>query len=230
MEMHKSIRELAVEERPREKLLARGIESLVDAELLGIILSSGNRKESALELSRNLLREFGSITALSKASIQDFQKIPGIGLAKAMKLVASFELGRRKLAAANFKVRITDSGDIGKYMMHKIGHYQTEYFIALFLNRAHEIKAEKTISTGGMHATIIDMRILFHEALKYLASAIVVVHNHPSGNVNPSQSDISITAKIRDAGLLLDIPLLDHVIVSERGYFSFSNEGMLNSQ
>lgn len=227
---HIAIRNLTVEERPREKLLKHGVESLADAELLGLVLASGTPRVSALELSRELLAHFGGIESLSRAAVEDLLRLPGIGFAKSMKLVAAFELGRRRQAASHYRVKVKEASDVGKYMVHRIGHYETEVFVALYLNRANEIKAEKTISRGGVHATVIDTRVIFREALKHLATAVIVVHNHPSGNINPSQADIEITKKLKAAGEYLDIPLLDHVIVSDRGYFSFVTEGLLNEK
>ena len=214
-------------ERPREKLQQRGVNAISDAELLGIILGSGTHKVSAIDLGRTLLHHFGSMEALAKASIKELCHVKGIGPAKAVSLVATFELGRRKEAMEHFPKQFTNSHKAAKYLKSKIGDLLQENFYVLILNRNNRLIGEKLISMGGISATVIDPKLVFKEVVASLGSAIIISHNHPSGSTEPSGADIQITKKLKDAGKLFDVQLLDHIIVSSSGYFSFADNGVL---
>ena len=222
---HLPINSWALEDRPREKLIQRGISALTNAELLALILRTGNQRQSAIELGRNMLEAFGGLQGLARASIEDLMKIKGVGRAKAVSIASAFELGRRKALEAG-KVRKLNSAEaVYQYLGPQLADLDHEVFYVLFLNRNHELKAEKQLFEGGVNATVIDTRIIFREAVNQLASSLILVHNHPSGNLKPSQADRNITLKCKEAGKLFDIPILDHVIISSRGYYSFANSG-----
>lgn len=217
----------ALEERPREKLSKRGISALTDAELLAILLRSGNRETSALGLAKELLDQAGSLEKLARASLQLLRQSKGIGDAKAMSLLAAFELARRKTALFPEKMKVSSSQVAAKYLIARLGDHSQEVFHVLFLNRNNEIEAEKQLFMGGVSATIIDPKVVFREAILHLASGLVIAHNHPSGNLMPSGADLEITKKIQQGAEYFDIRLLDHLIVSSRGYYSFADEGRL---
>ncbi len=223
------ITQWAVEDRPREKLMKRGIDALTDAELIAILLGSGTREQSAIDLGRQLCEEAGTLGKLARWTQQDYCRIKGIGPAKAIALLAAFELGRRKGSSWEEKIRITNSEVVASYLINKIGDLNQEVFYVVFLNRNNEIQAEKSIFKGGVSATIIDPKIVFREAINQLASALIIAHNHPSGNLKPSQADIAITRKLVGAGKLFDINVLDHLIISPQGYFSMADEGMMGN-
>lgn len=225
------IKSWAVEDRPREKMLQRGISALTDAELLAIILGQGtvtmDRRYTALDLARQLIEETGGLDRLARSDVQDLIRVKGIGKAKAIAIVSAFELGRRKLSGEMKPIRVTDASVVAGYLKPKMADLDQEVFHILFLNRNHEIKGERQIFKGGVSATIIDPKIVFKEAINHLASAIVLAHNHPSGNIQPSIADIEITRQLVEAGKLVDIKVLDHLIISERGYYSFADEGRI---
>ncbi|MEL6674137.1 MAG: DNA repair protein RadC [Bacteroidota bacterium] len=222
-----SIKHWAVEDRPREKLQSRGIDALTDAELIAILLGTGRRDASAIDLGREILVHGQSLKGLARMGIAELTQIRGIGPAKAITLMTAFELGRRKSSEESTDFRINSSASVAQYLQGKMADKEQEVFHVLFLNRNHEIKAERQMFQGGVSATIIDPRIVFREAVQHLASAIIVSHNHPSGNLTPSRADRQITQKLKEAGRLFDIPLLDHLIISHRGYYSFADEGEL---
>lgn len=224
---HQPITQWAMEDRPREKMLQRGIDALTDAELLAIILGSGTRELSAIGLARQVLQEVGSLVQVARCSVNELTRIKGIGPAKAIAIVSAFEMGRRKGLAPDEVIKFTSSEKVANYLIPRLADLQQEVFYVLFLNRNNEVKAEKPIHRGGVSATIVDPKLIFREAINQLASALILAHNHPSGNLRPSQADISITHKLARAGQLFDIKVLDHIIVSHRGYFSFADEGIM---
>lgn len=228
---HLPITAWAAEDRPREKMLTRGTAALTDAELLAIILGQGTASKdgrmSALDLARKLLDETGGLDRLARSSIKELTRHKGIGNAKAIAIVAAFELGRRKSSAVYDPFRVKDSASVARYLQARLADHSQEVFIVLFFNRNNELLGEKQIFQGGVSATIIDSKLVYKEALNHLASAIIVAHNHPSGNLRPSQADLNITRQLKAAGELFDIQLLDHLIVSFRGYYSFADEGIL---
>ena len=221
------IKNWAVEDRPREKLLQRGIEALTDTELLAILLATGTKDRSAIDLARDILQTTNGLEQLARTQVNELVKIKGIGKAKAITIQVAFELGRRKLRNHSPKKRFSNSKDVANYVSPKLVDLGHEVFYAIFLNRNNEVIAEKEIFSGGVSATIIDPRIIFKEAINYLASGIIFAHNHPSGNLKPSQADIEITHKLKKGGKVFDINVLDHLIISGRGYYSFADEGNL---
>lgn len=219
----------AEEDRPREKMLLKGRHSLSDAELLAILMGSGSVGESAVALAQRILASVeNNLIELAKCTIQDFQQFKGVGEAKAISIAAALELGRRRQASSlRDRPRISSSQDAYQVIAPLLTDLYHEEFWLLLLNKANEVMARKILSTGGMAGTVADVKMVFKMALDTRAAAIIAVHNHPSGNLSPSQADIQLTKKIQDAGKILDLPLLDHLIVSERGYYSFADEGSL---
>lgn len=226
-----TIKSWAEEDRPREKLLIKTKSALSDAELLAILIGSGSANGSAVDLAKILLQKAGNdLNELSKKSVQEILdfKIKGIGNVRAITIVAALELARRKQGTAyREKIRISSSRDIANIFIPMLADHPNEEFWVVFLNRAHRILGSERISIGGLSGTVADIRMIFKLAVTNLAAAIIVSHNHPSGNLSPSSADISLTQKLKKAGELLDISVLDHVIVSESGYYSFADEGTL---
>jgi DNA repair protein RadC len=223
------IKDWALEDRPREKLLAKGITSLSNAELLAILIRSGGREESAVELARRILSGAGNnLRELGKLSVNDLVKHKGMGPAKAVAIIAALELGRRRgKAELQEKIRISGSQDVYTLFQPVLGDLVHEEFWILLLNRANRVIDNIRISQGGISGTVIDVRIILKHALDRLASAIILCHNHPSGNLKPSEADMKITSKIRDSCRTMDLHLLDHLIVADNSYFSFSDEGLI---
>ncbi|MCU4174507.1 RadC family protein [Carboxylicivirga sp. N1Y90] len=225
---HLSIKDWALEDRPREKLLNKGLASLSDAELLAILIGSGSAKESAVELSKKILLDCSNnLNELGKKSVSDLKsKYHGIGDAKAITIVASLELGRRrKLQDSQEKTKITSSQDVFNIFNPILGDLPHEEFWILLLNRSNKILTRYKISQGGIAGTVIDVRLILKTAIDNLASSIILCHNHPSGNKVPSDMDKTITTKLKEAGKIMDIPVLDHIIVTEDSYYSFADEG-----
>jgi DNA repair protein RadC len=220
---------LAEEDRPREKLLLKGKAALSDAELLGILLGSGTVNLSAVDLARIILQDVGNdLNELAKLSVKDLQKHKGIGEAKAITIVSALELGRRRKESEPVKrQRITSSRDVYEIMKPHLLDLPHEEFWVVLLTRSNTVIRTLQISSGGVSGTVADPKIIFKQALDYIASAIILVHNHPSGNLSPSQADKDLTRKLREAGAWLETPVLDHVIFANRHYFSFADEGIL---
>ena len=200
-----------------------------DAELIAILIGSGNRNESAVALSKRILNSVkGNINALAKLSVEKLMTFKGIGEAKAISIITGLELGkRRQLEIALEKPKITNSKDGFNIMQPIIGDLEHEEFWVLFLNNSNKVLAKNQISKGGLTATIVDVRLLFKQALELTSVAMIVCHNHPSGKLEPSNADKQLTQKIKQAGTTLDIKLLDHLIITEKAYFSFADEGLL---
>lgn len=224
-----SIKEWAVEDRPREKMLAKGIRSLSEAELIAILIGSGNPEESAVEVSRKILGSVNnSLNELGKKTISDLQKFKGIGEVKAINIMAALELGRRrKESEPQEKLKIVTSADVASVFSPLLSDLPHEEFWFLMLNRNNQVIDKMMVSQGGLSGTIIDVRIILKTALEKLASSIILCHNHPSGNLVPSEADKDITKKIREAGKFMDIPVLDHLIIGNDAYFSFADEGLI---
>ncbi len=223
------IKSWSPDDRPREKLILKGKSALSDAELIAILLGSGTSSLSAVELAKKVLQPAGNnLHELARLTVKDLIKIKGIGEAKALTIVAALELGRRRRdLEGNEKPKITgsrDAYDVVKADLLDIGH---EEFWIVLLNRANRVIKKSQISQGGVAGTVADPKIIFKLALEELASGIILAHNHPSGNLTASQADLDLTKKIRDAGKLLDIQVLDHLIVAGQKYFSFADEGLL---
>ncbi len=227
--MSLKITDWAVEDRPREKLAIKGTSSLSDAELLAILISSGTRNKSAVDLGRELLSLVNNnLNSLGKLSIADLKNIRGIGQARAVIIAAALELGRRrKLAEIPAARQIKCSKDAAEIFQPVLGDLSHEEFWILYLNRSNKVIEKMKLSHGGISGTVTDVRLVMKRAVECLASGIIVCHNHPSGNTNPSESDNKITRKIREAGNLMDIQLLDHLIVTEKDYYSYADNGML---
>jgi DNA repair protein RadC len=224
-----SIKNWAVDDRPREKLLKKGAAALSDSEILAILIGNGSRKKSAVELAREVM-ELGknNLNEVGKLSLKDMMRIKGIGEAKAITLAAALELGRRRQASPLFeKTMVKKSQDIADYLQAHIKDLSVEVFAVVFLNRANKINHFRIISQGGITGTVADPRVILKAALDEEATSIVLCHNHPSGNLKPSQADQVLTSKIKEAAKFLDIQVLDHLIVSEEGYYSFADEGLL---
>jgi len=230
IEQNFTIKYWAEADRPREKLLTQGRQMLTDAELIAILIGSGSRTESAVELAKRILKAVNNnLSELAKLSINDLIKFKGIGDAKAISIVAALELGRRRRDTEPTKQnKIQSSVDIFTVFQQHFIDIQHEEFWILLLNQGNIIISKKNISKGGFVETAIDIRIIFKHALENAASAIVLCHNHPSGNCKPSNLDIILTKKIQAAGNMLDIKVLDHLIISEQGYFSFADEELIN--
>jgi len=226
---HFSIKHWSEEDKPREKLMLKGKIALSDAELLAILIGSGSRNESAVDLCKRILSvNENNLNQLGKQSIQQLLQFKGIGEAKAITIIAALELGkRRRLEEAKLLTQIKSSKDIFEHMQPLIGDLPNEEFWILLLNNSNKIIQKIQLSKGGLTATLVDIRLLFKQALEHFATAIILVHNHPSGQLNPSEADKNITRKISDAGNVLEIKLLDHIIVTEHAYFSFADDGIL---
>lgn len=224
-----SIKNWAADDRPREKMVAKGKETLSDSELLAILISTGSRNKSAVELAKDVLAlGKNNLNELGKISIGDLMSIKGIGEAKAITLMAALELGRRR-DVADFlsKTYVKSSGDLAQFLKTKLKDYSYEVFAVVFMNKSNKINHFEIISKGGMTATIADPRLIFKKAFEADATAIVLCHNHPSGSLKPSRQDEELTYKIKEASKYLDIQVMDHIIVSEEGYFSFADEGLI---
>ncbi len=224
-----SIKNWAEDDRPREKMARHGVEVLSNAELLAIIINNGNKEKSAVELAKDILK-LGSdnLDELGKLSIKDFQKIKGIGIAKAIAITAALELGRRRSSGNVLqRTKVSSSKEIANYLRSILKDNSNEVFAVLFLNQANKIKNFKIISKGGITGTVADPRIILKQALDEGATSLVLSHNHPSGNLNPSRADQELTNKIKQAASYFDIKILDHIIVSDEGHYSFADEGLL---
>ncbi|WP_459211045.1 RadC family protein [Aquimarina rhabdastrellae] len=217
------------DDKPREKLLNKGRRVLTNAELIAILIGSGNKDETAVDLSKRILSSVDNkLHALGKMSIKKLMKFKGIGEAKAVSIIAGLELGKRRSQEELPKLfKITNSMDVFSIMHPIIGELEHEEFWVLYLNNSNKVLRKTRISSGGKTGTIVDVRIVFKEALEAGATAIILAHNHPSGSMTPSKSDKLITQKIKEAGTTLDINLLDHLIISEKTYFSFADKLLL---
>jgi len=234
MEKYPTKRKLAItawaeEDRPREKLLLKGRQSLSNAELLGIILGSGSRNQSAVDLARAILHATkNDLHQLGKLSVAELMKYRGVGTAKAISVVAALEIGRRRmLTDAGSITKISSSRDVYTLMGPFLIDLPHEEFWILLLNQANGVIAKKQVSKGGKTGTIVDARIVFKAAIEGNAVSIVLLHNHPSGNLKPSQQDIRLTKKMVEAGRFLDVRVLDHLIIADKQYYSFADEGEL---
>jgi len=224
-----SIKQWSKDERPREKLLYSGAENLSNSELLALLIHNGTRERTAVDLAKEVLKlGKDNLVELGKLSIKQLMKVKGIGLAKAVTITAALELGRRRQASsALVKNIITSSSDIAGYLQVKLKDYRREVFAIVFLNRANKINHFEIVSEGGITGTVADPRIILRKALEEDAVSIVLCHNHPSGSLKPSRADEEITRKIKEASAFFDITVLDHIIVSDGGYYSFADEGLL---
>ncbi|OXG08905.1 RadC family protein [Flavobacterium araucananum] len=223
-----SIKNWSEDDRPREKLLLKGIDALSDAELIAILIGSGSRSESAVDLSKRILAKAENLNALGKMSLPQLMQFEGIGEAKAISIVAALELGRRQRSeeTLKFKNKVTSSKVIFEIMRPIIGELPHEEFWVFFLNNTNKIISKVQLSKGGITATIVDVRLVFKFALETRATSLILCHNHPSGNLEPSHADKEITKKLKLAGDMLDVKVLDHLIITETKYYSFVDEGI----
>lgn len=218
------------DDRPREKMLLKGPESLSTSELLAILINNGTRDKSAVEVCKSLLASVNhDLQRLGKMSVSEILQLKtgGIGQAKAVTIAAALELGTRRNIEEKKKTVVTHSGDVANYLRAKLENKKHEVFVAVYLNRSNKIHHHEVISSGGITGTVADPRIILKRALEHDATAIILCHNHPSGSLKPSKADEDLTYKIREAARYFDINILDHIIVSEEGYYSFADEGLL---
>ncbi len=225
-----SIKTWAEDDRPREKLLLKGRQSLSDAELIAILIGSGNKTESAVDVSKRILSSIDNkLEKLSLLSVTDLKKFNGMGDAKAISIIAAMELAKRKNSSASDtnSMKITSSADAYRIIRSELDELPHEEFYILLLNRSNVVIKKEQISRGGMHATIVDPKIVFKVAVNTGASGIILAHNHPSGAVKPSEQDVRLTKKLKEGANFLDIALLDHIIVGANIYYSFADEGLI---
>lgn len=224
-----SIKFLAEDDRPREKFLLKGKNSLSDAELLAIILGSGSREESAVELARKILNSVqNNWHNLSLLHVGDLMKFKGVGEAKAISVATALEIGRRKASQeVPDRVQISCSKDSYNLLQPVLSDLQTEQFWVVFLNQNNRVITKMGLTSGGINQSVVDVRVLFKHALDHFATGMIIAHNHPSGNLQPSSHDINITKQIEKAGDLLQINLVDHIIIAQNSYYSFADQGLL---
>jgi len=227
---YKSIKNWSEDDRPREKMLLKGRQALSDSELLAIIIGSGSRGESAVDLSKRILRDHNdNFSELGRISIKDLiKKYKGIGEAKAINIVAALELGRRRSENGPYeRKKITCSRDAYIILQPYLEDLYVEEFYVILLNRSNQVIKVENISKGGIHATLVDVRIVIKAAIENNAVSIILAHNHPSGALKPSQEDIKITQKLKEGCRLIDIAIADHIIVGHQAYYSFADEGIM---
>ena len=224
-----SIKDWSEDDRPREKLVSKGRRTLTDAELIAILIGSGNRNDSAVDLSKRILAaSSNNLSELGKCTIKDFMKFKGIGEAKAVSIVAALELGRRRNDGGTLsRKRITSSTSVFEIIQPIIGDLSHEEFWVLYLNNSNRVLDKQQLSKGGITGTLVDVRLVLKVALELNAVGIILAHNHPSGTLKPSKSDIQLTQKLKTAAASIDVKVLDHIIVTEKAYFSFADDGLL---
>lgn len=224
-----AIKYWAEDDKPREKLMLKGKSVLSDAELIAILIGSGSRNESAVELSKRILISTdNNLNALGKLSLKQLITFKGIGEAKAVSIIAAMELGRRRRAEEALELqKVTSSKTVFEIMQPIIGELMHEEFWVLYLNNSNKVMYKSQISKGGITGTVVDTRIIYKIALEHNATSVILTHNHPSGVLQPSDADKQITRKLKEAGKYLDVVVLDHIIVTEKSYFSFADEGIL---
>lgn len=224
-----TIKSWAEEDRPREKLLLKGKSSLSEAELIAILIGSGNNEQTAVELAQHILTECNNdLNALARLSVNDLKKFKGIGEAKAITIVSALEIGRRRKDHEPLKAfKIQSSKDGHELLKGDLMDLNHEEFWLILLKRNNVVIRKEMISKGGMSGTVVDAKIIFKRALEESASGVILAHNHPSGNLKPSQADINLTKKLKEAGRALDINVLDHLIITNESFYSFADENIL---
>jgi len=224
-----SIKSWAEEDRPREKLIKKGRSALTDAELIAILIGSGNRELSAVELSKFILSKYkNSLNEMGKKSVKDLVQFKGVGEAKAVSIIAALELGRRRKSEVLVKkIKVSCSRDAYNFLYPVMADKFVEEFWVLLLNQNNRIVSKHLISSGGVSGTVADVRIILKKAIDELASGIILSHNHPSGNILPSQADKQLTHKIIEASHFIDVKVLDHIIIGDEDYYSFADSDML---
>ena len=224
-----SIKQWAKDDQPREKLRSKGAKSLTDSELVAILIGKGTSKRNAVDVAKDVLKlGRNNLAELGKLSVAELMQVSGVGSTKAIIIAASLEIGRRREAAVAIdQLTVKSSREIAAYIKSLLRDLGNEVFGVVYLNQANRIKNHEVISVGGLTGTIADPRIIFKKALAADATSLILFHNHPSGNLQPSRADKELTRKIIEAGALFDIRIFDHIIVSEYGYFSFADEGLM---
>lgn len=224
-----TIKTWAADDRPREKMITKGVEALSDSELLAILINNGSREKTALDLAKDILiLGQNNLDELGKLSVKDFERIKGIGAAKAITITAALELGRRRHSSGILeRKQVKSSADMAGYLKIILKDHPHEVFAVLFLNTAMKVKGYEIISQGGITGTIADPRIILKKALDTGATSLILCHNHPSGNLRPSRQDEALTQKLKTAASYFDIRVADHIIVSDEGYYSFADEGLI---
>jgi DNA repair protein RadC len=225
-----SIKDWAEDDQPRKKLLLKGADKLSNAELLAILINNGTQGHTALDVGRDLLQSVNNdLQKLAGLSVKEMvkQKVKGLGETKAIHIAAALELGIRRSATGKQRTQVTRSSDIADYLRASLEYRKKEVFAVIFLNRGNKITHMEIISEGGMTGTVADPRIILKKALEHDATSLILCHNHPSGNLRPSNADEALTQKIKQAASFFDISIMDHIIVSNEGYFSFADEGMI---
>lgn len=224
-----SIKDWSESDRPREKLLQKGIQTLSDAELIAILIGSGNREVSAVELSKLILSDNkNDLNKIAKKSVQELMQFKGIGEAKAISILSSLELGKRREAnIIEEQKKINSSKDVFQLMNAKFKDLPFEEFWVIYLNQSNKIIHKERMSQGGIAGTVVDIRLILKKAIENLASSIILCHNHPSGQLKPSQQDLDLTKKLKQASSYLDISVIDHVIVADNQFYSFADEAIL---
>jgi DNA repair protein RadC len=228
MSENKSIKNWAEDERPREKMLQKGAASLSDAELIGILIATGTPERSAIGLARDILDLSGNnLREMGRLTIKELQKVKGIGVAKAITITAAMELGRRRQMSEGLeRAAILRSKDAVPIILPLLQDLSHEVFLVLYLNNAGKLLRNEFLSSGGLTATVVDIRVMLKNCLLHSASQIIIAHNHPSGSKQPSQADIMLTKKLDEAARLMDIRLIDHIIIAGHGYISLADEGL----
>ena len=223
-----SIKQWAEDDKPREKLMGKGKAALSDAELIAILIGSGSRNESAVQLSKRILASVdNNLNAIGKLSLKQLMEFKGIGEAKAITIIAALEIGRRRRAEETIELKkITSSKDVFELMQPVIGELPHEEFWILYLNNSNKVIYKAQLSKGGITGTVVDIRLVFKMALEQNATSLILTHNHPSGKLLASEADIQITKKLKLAAQQLDIAILDHIIITETGFYSFQDEGI----
>lgn len=222
------IKSLAEDERPREKMLLKGAASLSDSELLAILISSGTPEKSAIDLAREILNiAHNNLHELGRFTVKELQQTKGIGVARAITIAAALELGNRRQSRGPLeRPAIRKSKDAADILIPLMRDYNHEIFCVLFLNQANKVLKHEIISSGGLTGTVADIRMILKNALLHNSNQLILAHNHPSGNLQPSSADQQLTLKIKDAAQYMDIKLLDHLIIAGNSYLSMSDEGM----
>lgn len=227
MRYRAAIKDLPDDMRPRERLLAKGEEHLSESELLAILLGSGSRDQSALELADELLLQNEGIRFVKRMTLAELQNIKGIGSAKATRLKAAVELGRRVTLAETRRDTVTSPEDVASLVMDDMRFYDREHFKCMYLNRKNQMIALETVSVGGLSSSVVHPREVFKPAIQRSAASVILIHNHPSGDPKPSNEDVAITKRLVEAGRLLGIDVLDHLIIGDGNYASLKSLNLL---
>ncbi|MFC6331580.1 DNA repair protein RadC [Paenibacillus septentrionalis] len=225
---HQTLRQLPHNQRPRERMMAYGADALSHAELLAILIRTGTKDQSAVQLSTNLLQQCGSLRELVDMSVEELTAIKGIGQAKALQLLAGIELGKRVAKSMlGDVVTVRSPYDAAMYMMEELRYLKKEHFVCLFLNTKNHIIGKETLSMGTLNASLVHPREVFRAAIKVSSASIICMHNHPSGDPSPSSEDIQITKRLAEAGSLLGIEVLDHIVIGDGRFVSLKEQGHL---